>query len=128
MTYIIKKPKNTVVCAGDLNKKILISVRNIVTPQDGAVDYSEALSEKRAVWAMVETVTGASIFDGTNIVPEFTHRFTIRWQKDLTIQNRIEFQGQVYRIIKVENQNQLNRFWVISCKLIGDQDLLNNQT
>lgn len=126
MTYVKKSAKNMLVCAGDLSKRIYVEVRTIMPPVDGGVDYSEEFTERKPLWAMVETVNGAQIFDGTNIVGQISHRFTVRWRKDLTIQSWVEYQGQKYKIINIENQNQRNRFLILSCTVRGDADLRVN--
>lgn len=114
------------VCAGDLSKRIYVEVRTIMPPVDGGVDYSEEFTERKQIWAMVETINGAQIFDGTNIIGQISHRFTVRWRKDLTIQSWVEYQGQKYKIINIENQNQRNRFLILSCIVRGDADLRVN--
>lgn len=118
--------KDLVICAGDLNKRITVEVRTIKPPIDGGTDYMEEFTEQKKMWAKMETVKGAQIFDGTNIVGQISHKFTIRWRKNITIQNWVEYQGQRYKIMDIENQNENDKFYVISCTVRGDNNLRTN--
>lgn len=127
MACNFKKSTNITICAGDMNKRIDIYDRNIVPPQDGSVDYGEKFDGKRTVWAMIETVDGDQMFDGTNMITTKTHKFYIRWKSNLSIQNWVDYQGQRYQIQLIENQNERNRFYILHCNIRGDNSLPVNQ-
>lgn len=125
MAYVTKKSRDMVICAGDLNKRITIYNRTITPPSGDSVDYSEVFSVPVTVYAMVETIKGTQLFDGTNLTYQSTHRFTIRYQKNLEIdiQKWVEYGGKKYKIVDVQNQNELNRFYIITANERGFDNL-----
>lgn len=127
MSWVRKKPSNMTICAGDLNQRIFIYDRDIRAPNFGGVDYDEDFSKKRSVWAMIETVDGQEFFDGTNLISTKTHKFYIRWIRDLSIQNVVDFKNQRYKIQKIENQNEKNEFFILHCVILGSKDIQTNK-
>jgi len=120
-----KKNTNLQICSGDLNKRITIFNRTIQPPSGQSVDYTEIFSIPTQVWAMIETIKGIQIFDGTNIISLSTHRFTIRYQKslDVDIQKWVQYASKRYKIIDVQNQNEQNKFIIINATLRGADNL-----
>ncbi len=112
-----------IVCAGDMNKTITIYTRNLTPPTGDSVDFEELFVEPRNIRAMVETVKGESIFSGANIRIDITHRFTVRYIPNITFENYISFNNKRYSILDVQNQNELNKFYIIRCSDRGFDNL-----
>lgn len=124
-----KRRKDLDVCAGDIDKSILVFVRHLKAPSDDSVDVIEEFVEQRNMRAMVETLNGETIFDKTNTERIVTHRFTVRWQPSIiTFENYLVYAGKNYQILSVENQNERNKFFVIKATDRGDRTLPVNQT
>ena len=112
--------KDLKVCAGDMDKSIMVFVRQLESPEGDSVDVQEKFVEQRNMKAMLETVNGETIFDKTNTERIVTHKFTVRWQPNITFENYIAYLGKNYQILTVENQNERNKFYVIKATDRGD--------
>ncbi len=133
-TCVTIRGKRRSICAGDLDRMITLENRAIQAPTDG-VDYTELFTEKPVdasilspgdVWSMVETVSGATVFDGTNIERVYTHRFYIRWIAGVTAQTWILFDGDRYEIINVEDLDARREFLLLKATIRGTSLNSNN--
>lgn len=122
------------ICIGDLDRMIILENRAIQSPKDG-VDYTELFTDKPIddsplspgeVWSMIETSSGATVFDGTNIERVYTHRFYIRWIPDVTSETWILFDGDRYEIINVEDLDARREFLLLKATLRGTSLNSNN--
>ena len=120
--------KTIKVCIGGMRHKIKINVRTLTPPSDDGVDFSEVLSEVKEVWAQVDTSRGTEVFDGTNLIGVATHLFYIRALTGQTAEDWIEFKGNYYRILDVQNFQEDDRFQVLRCVLRGDTSKAVNLT
>ncbi len=110
-------------CIAALNRRIDIFVREITPISTETVDFNEAFLNQRTVWANIVTKVGAQFFDENNILQRITHVFVIRFIPDVTFQNFLVFQLQRYRIVEVENLEQSDTYYRLSCTIRGT-DLL----
>ena len=113
------KPKTIKVCIGSMNKKIKITVRTLTPPSADGVDFDEVLSGEKEVWAAVETHRGIEVFNGTNLIGVATHLFYIRALTGQTAEDWVEFKGNYYRILDVQNFQEDDRFQVLRCGIRG---------
>lgn len=116
-----------ILCIGSLTKTIQIETRAI-TPDDSSTDFTETFTAVKTVKAMVETLSGVDIFNGTQIVGTATHRFTIKFITGVTItsQNWIILNDEYYDILRVDNVDENNRYLVLLCTKRGDDTLKAN--
>lgn len=117
----------TKVCTGSLNKKIQIQTRRIKPPMGDSVDYVEEFVEIITVWAMLETITGVAVFDGTNVMETTAHDFYIRYIPNITFEKWILYAEKYYDIINVENFQENNLYYRIRTNLRGREELLTNE-
>ena len=117
------------VCIGSLNKKINIHTRELKPPTGTGVDYDEEFVVIENVWSMIETVAGKVFFDGTNTDQSITHNFYIRYIVGVTItaENWIEYNGNRFDIINVENLDEGNRFILMRTNQRGSDTLEVNK-
>lgn len=118
MTCKVIKRARPRVCIGGMRHKIEISVRTLTAPTNG-VDFSEVLSNTKTVQAMVETVNGKEVFDGTNLIGIATHLFYIRALADQTAEDWVKFKNDYYDILDVTTFSEDDRFQVLRCNLRG---------
>ncbi len=123
MSCKIIKAKSTKVCIGDMRHKIKINVRTLTPPSNGDVDFDEVLSGTVEVWAALITTSGKEVFDGTNLKGIATHIFYIRALTGQTAEDWVEFKGEYYRILSVENYREDDRFQELMCNVRGDTSL-----
>ena len=115
------------VCIGSLNRRVEIYVRNIKAPAKGSVDFSDEFTLKKTVWAMIESVSGETMFNASNIETVVTHQFYIRYIPGVDIVDVIVYGGLRYKIVNVENLNNENYFLLIKTSDRGDSDLPANE-
>jgi SPP1 family predicted phage head-tail adaptor len=123
----VKQRTHKRVCIGSLNHKIEIYVRSIKAPAKGSVDFSDNFTLKKKVWAMVDTVSGETRFNASNIEMVVTHHFYIRYIPNVDIVDVILHGGLRYKIVNVENLNNENYFLVIKASDRGDATLPVNE-
>lgn len=105
--------KRRQVCIGDLDELITLQDRKI-TPSSTGVDAGETFTDTNpAIWAMVETVSGETIFDNTNTERDVTHRFTIRFIDGITAETWISFDGDRIDILNVEDYEERHEFLLL---------------
>ena len=112
-----------IVCSGDMNKSVTLYTRSIIAPILDSVDFEEIFVEPVNVKAMIETVKGESIFFGANVKTDVTHKFTIRYIPSITFENYIVYDNKRYSILDVENQNEMNKFFILRCSDRGFSNL-----
>ncbi len=125
------------VCAGALNKRIVLYNRNITPPEGLSVDFGEDFAVKKTVWALVETVKGLILFDQVNTARDISHRIFIRFMHGfpdfpVTAETWIgllpvlQTKQRLLDVIRVENMEEENRFYMLSCSLRGVDDVPAN--
>jgi len=107
------------ICAGSLNKSIIVHTRTIANKSASSVDFTEVFSNPQTVWAMIETVNGITIFDDVNQERVVTHNFYIRYIAGITSESWIEFDSRYFNILKVDALNEDKRFLKLMCEERG---------
>lgn len=118
--------KKSKVCAGSLDREILICSRAIQPPALDGVDFSEDFTTSSMAFAMVDTPNGVTIFDQSNIERVVTHDFHIRFIAGLTAESWIKFNGDLYDILQVTNLEERSLFMKLRCNKRGDQTVPTN--
>lgn len=120
------KGKKKVLCVGDLNKKIKLEARSLTAPKSGSVDLTETFIKILEPWAMVETVSGSELFNGSSTIKQFTHRFYIRYVSNVTFETWIEMDDIKYDILDVENIDESNEWLKIRANKQGSDTNSSN--
>lgn len=124
MTICVKLQSQQIqICTGDLNRKITVNVRSLTSPTGTGVDFNENMTVLKTVWAMIKTVGGAQVFDGTNITKTVTHNFYIRYMANVTFENWILYNNQYYDLLGVQNINEQNQYMLLQANLRGTSTL-----
>jgi SPP1 family predicted phage head-tail adaptor len=101
------KRKHRKICIGDLDEIIVLKTRstgfNDCDPTPTFVTHSEP-------WALLETVSGESVFDDTNTEVEVTDVAYITFDATVTRELFAEFNGDNYRILTVEDLDRRNEW------------------
>lgn len=111
------------VCIGSLNTLITLQNRAIVPPIGDSVDYDESFTTNDTAWAMVETVRGETVFDGTNTERDVTHKFSIRFISGITAETWVELDDIKYDILDTESLDENGQFLVLRAAMRGDKAL-----
>lgn len=99
--------------AGELRQRIEIQRLKKCIDEHGAT--KTVYLPLKTVWAKANGLYGREWWDAKEYGSENTVEFTIRYNavKDLTVQDRILFRGQLYNIFSVDNVLFRGEFWKI---------------
>jgi len=114
------------VCIGSLNKTIIIHTRSIANKLGQYIDFTETFSDPVTVSAMVETVSGITVFDEVNQEHVVSHNFYIRYIANFTSEKWIEYDGRYFNILNVDKLNEDNRFLKLMCEERGVKTIAAN--
>lgn len=99
---------------GDLRHRITLQKYNETTDDEGF--STQEWQDIATVWASVENLFGREYWQAAAIQAENTVKFIIRYRKDVTTDMRIQFQGQQYEIISIDNIKYKNEYIEIKAK------------
>lgn len=113
------------VCIGDMRNIIDIRARNITVPLGVSPDFGEEFTLIRRVPAAIKTVQGRMFMTGTNRDDSISHEFYIRKISGVLITSEewINFNGENYDIVRVENIDERGLFLNIRANIRGEQAL-----
>lgn len=109
------KRKHRKICVGDLDEEITVNTRAIGSPTSGGVDFQETFTLSQTAWALIETKRGEEIFDGSNIAQDITHYFYITYLDGLTAENWIDWNGDRFDVLDVENLDGRSEYQLLRC-------------
>lgn len=119
-----------------MNQFITIQRRSIKPESITTVDYNEGFEDIGCVWAAVSTnrpyrsfnQVGVNQATGIGAGLDFTHKFYIRYSTECipTSEDFIEWNGDKYKILSVENLDAANRFFGLACVRKGPKDIKAN--
>jgi len=118
---------------GDLDERIRIFERSVQAPGINSAKFSEQDSpiSDPDRWCSIETLdlqgSGQRRFDGVELSERPSHIFTIRFDKNITIQNIISWDGDFYKIIHTQNPDGRKQYLELFVVSRGDKDLGANQ-
>lgn len=116
---VIKK-RHRRVCVGDLRDRVILKDRVIREPQFGQRDFTEDFDGDSTVAAMVETVSGKTLFDGVNQqdVP-ITHEVIVRYDPSVNNEGWVEFEERNLKVIQFEDLDERHQFIKLFCQERG---------
>jgi SPP1 family predicted phage head-tail adaptor len=113
------KIKKREVCIGDLDRIISLKVRSLVGDSNSA-DFLLNFTNDGDVWAAIQTTANGEVFfDGMNTEVITTHKFYINYISLFTQEIWIEFEGNNYDIINVEDLDERHEFLKLNCVIRG---------
>lgn len=98
---------------GDLRKRVTIQQRT--TDQD---DYGQQLNQwddVARVWAGIEPLNGRELLAAAAVQAETTHTVTMRYRPGITPQLRINYNGRLFNILNVLDDNERHRTLTLLC-------------
>lgn len=123
----IRKKKHQV-CVGDMRDRINHQSRSIKAPASGSVDFTEQFDYENAIWCIINTIRGRSVFDGTGTEVDVTHEIVLRHIESITSEDWIlKEDGERLRILTVENLDERDGWQRLNCTNRGTKDNLANE-
>jgi len=116
------RPKNRRMCRGDLNKGCTLWDRGISAPKFDETESGEDYTNDSTEFCAIETMVGVEVFNESNaLIGTITHRFYIIKSDRVisTASTRVEFNGNYYGIIRVQNVDENDDFLRLDCANIG---------
>ena len=101
---------------GKLNRKVKILKCIITRDTFGGEEKDWILDHE--VWASIETTSGKEYFNREKVTAEATCTITIRYNPNITVLNRIEYNGKLYEIVGVYDDNAEHKATILNCKEI----------
>jgi len=120
------KGRKRQICAGDLDRRITLTGRTIQTTEIGTPDFGEDFPDAIQRWAMILTEKGDEVFAFNNVDRVFSHSFYLRYDPVITASYYVEFDGNRYDILNVEDLDERHEFIRLKCALLGDQTKASN--
>jgi head-tail adaptor len=117
-------------CAASFNRTIDILTRDQLAAVDGTADPTIDLPAFATVQAMIKSNKPVEIFIGTNLKQIETHTFTIRFTPAIANINKdhtINIDDKFFRIERIENVDQENRYFILFCTIRGDDTIVGNR-
>lgn len=118
------KRKNRKVCLGDLDTLITLENRAIQAPDFDTVDFDEEFTPTNdPVWALLETVTGKTFFDGVSTEQDITDWIYIRFDETVTAETWVKLDnGSRLDILRVNNLDRRSEFMLLECTDRGTKE------
>ena len=110
--------KKRKVCIGNLDRIVKVNSRVIQAPVSD-VDYTEEFIQLIEMHANIETVSGVTFFDSTNVERDITHFIYIRFFTGITPENWLIFNDEYYDIIDQQNLEERDEFLLLKCNKRG---------
>lgn len=119
---IQKKRRN--VCIGDLEDRVTLENRAIQAPDFDTVDFDEEFTAPNPpVWALLETVSGKTFFDGVSTEQDITDWIYINFDATVTAETWVKLDdGSRLDILRVENLDRRSEFMLLHCTDRGDKE------
>lgn len=117
------KRRHRKICIGDLDTPIIIENRSITEPVFSSFDFTETFTnDDPYTWAMVETVSGKTFFDGVNTESIVTHHIYINFDADVTAESWVKIGSNRMDILQVENLEERSEFMKLICSDRGTKE------
>lgn len=105
--------------AGDLRHRITLQRKALTPPAGDSADFQELYTDLVKVFAAIETVNPKQPLGDVNVDELPTHRFWIRYIKEIDTDCWVLHEGQRYPILKVENKDSRNEWTILHCNEKG---------
>jgi SPP1 family predicted phage head-tail adaptor len=98
---------------GDLQRQVTIQTRTAT--QDTFGQQSVAWTDMVATWAAIEPLSGRELLAAEAVAAEVTHQVVIRYRTGISAANRIVYQGRIFDVHSVIDENMNHRKIVLLC-------------
>ncbi len=90
--------------AGRLRHRVRIE-QPVLTP-DGMGGSTKAWQELATVWAEIVAISSGEAVLAGKLTPRIARRFRLRYRADITAAMRLVYEGRVFNILSVINENE----------------------
>jgi len=106
---------------GRLNKRITILERELKDTQVDDWDVEKVtwipIADIPKVWGNIQLSSKqpSERFNNNRLEAEISHEITIRYRKNISRSNRVQYQDRMFRIQHIANSDEANRFLILYC-------------
>ncbi len=100
-------------CIGDMDELITLQGRTLAPPTSGVDATEEFADTDPDVWALVETVSGETLFDNTGTERDVTHNFLVNFIAGVTSETWVLFNNDRLEILSVEDLDERHEFLLL---------------
>ncbi len=95
---------------GSLNHELLLEKASIVVTETG--ELNESWSEIASLWAQLEPIGAGPRLLGEQVLPEVTHRITLRHRTDIASNMRLRKGTRIFQILTLHDPDETGRYLV----------------
>lgn len=93
-----------------------VELQQPASNQDGYGEAVRTYTTYATVWASVEPLQGREFEFAQQISAETTHRITIRYNSNVTVEHRVKFGTRIFEITSPVNPKERNEKMILFCK------------
>ena len=90
-----------------------INIQTIARVADSMGGNSHSYSTTVQVWGMVEPLVGAESVEGGQIEAKQRYRITLRYNSNLTVDDRLNYDSKDFRIISIQKKFDIDKYQVV---------------
>lgn len=99
--------------AGDLTRRITIQQR--ATTRDTFGQQTTTWTDLLSCWAQIEPMSGRELITAQAVNSEITHTVTILYRSQIKPAMRVVYQGRIFNIVSVTDQNSDHVITQMTC-------------
>lgn len=111
---------------GKLNRRV-----SLLRAFAGRDEYGGEVVEWRSVarlWAFVAPEQGKEFLQAQQVTAETVVRIIVRYNPAITVLDRIQYQGKLYEIVGVSDENTAHKATILNCKELVNNELYSETT
>lgn len=106
---------------GKLNRRVSL-LKRFVTRDEYGGEVTDWKTVGR-VWANVAPEYGIEYLQSQQVTAETIVKITLRYNPEITVENRIEYNGKLYEIVGVMDEDTGHRATILNCKEMVSNEL-----
>lgn len=110
---------NYKICIGSLKHSCEFQTRSEVFQKDETIGSDEEFTTISTQYVAISSTKGIDIFDGVNIIGNASHIITSRYLSTIAEIRWLKINGKYYKVLKVDNKGEQNRFLQFFCSERG---------
>ena len=127
----LKQRKLTKFSSGDLRDPVEVVLRSQRAPGFDDADVDESYEIKLEPFCSISTIEtqsgGERKFSGVNLNRDATHIFVMRFTDILTVDHRIRFKSEFYKILEFSDPERRQQYSVVQTQFLGREDIEANR-
>lgn len=90
-----------------------VTLQSVSRVSDGQGGFTETWKDGQSVFASIEPVKAYERFQAMQTATPISHKIIMRYNAVVTTASRLKYEGRIFAVKEVINQDEQNRFLVI---------------